>query len=170
MCFFLVTISNTTQAFQKSDWCTHILRTILWLQDHNSRYSKDLIENSLSFLKGIDENKRHVELETLSKYPCRLGAVERSFQQPLQNACRNLSKEGLKMKFDPMLTENTNNVQVAPTTGIGKTIEVVNCAMKKVNYIVVKYFRKPRKVNFLYQSHNFDTTIEIELSISDPNL
>ena len=134
MCFFLVTISTTTQAFQKSDWCTQILWTILWFQDHNSRYSKDLIENSLSFLKGIDENKRHVELETLSKYPCRLGAVERSFQQPLQNACRNLSKEGLKMKFDPMLTENTKNVQVAPTTGIGKAIEVVNCAMKKVNH------------------------------------
>ena len=85
-------------------------------------------------MKGIDENKRHVELETLSKYPCRLGAVERSFQQTLQNACRNLSKEGLKMKFDPMLTENTKNVQVAPTTGIGKAIEVVNCAMKKVNH------------------------------------
>ena len=42
--------------------------------------------------------------------------------------------------------------------------------MKKVPYIAVKYSGKPRKVNFFYQSHNFNTTIEIELSISDPNL
>ena len=34
-------------------------------------------------------------------------------------------------------------------------------------YIVVKYSRMPRKVNFFI--HNFNTTIEIELSISDPN-
>ena len=67
-----------------------------------------------------------------------------------------------------MLTENTKNVQVAPTTGIDKAIEVVNCAIKKwtMPYIVVMYSGKPRKVNFFfYQSHNFSATIEIELSI-----
>ena len=127
----------------------------------------------MKFLEGIDENERQVEFEKLSKHPCRLVVVERSFEQPLQNACRNLSKEGLKIKFDPMLTENTKNVQVAPTTGIGKAIEVVNCAMKKVNHALYRgdVFRKAEKDKlFFYQSHNFNTTIKIELSISDPNL
>ena len=76
----------------------------------------------MSFLEGVDENERQVELEKLSKHPCRLVVVERSFEQPLQNACRNLSKEGLQIKFDPVLTGNTKKVQFAPTTGIGKAI------------------------------------------------
>ena len=101
----------------------------------------------MSLLEGTDENKRQVELEKLSKHPCRLVVVERSFEQPLQNACRNLSKEGLKIKFDPMLTENTKKVQVATTTGIGKAIEVVNSAMKKVNHALYRgeVFRKAEK-------------------------
>ena len=37
-----------------------------------------------------------------------------------------------------MLTENTKNVQVAPKTGIGKAIEVVNCAIKKVNHALCR--------------------------------
>ena len=37
-----------------------------------------------------------------------------------------------------MLTENTKNVQVAPTTGIGKAIEVVNCAINKVNHALCR--------------------------------
>ena len=72
-----------------------------------------------------------------------------------------------------MLTENTKNVQVALTTGIGKALEVINCAMKKVNHALHsgEVFRKAEKGKlFFYQSHNFNTTIEIELSISDPNL
>ena len=85
----------------------------------------------MRFLEGIDENERKVELDKLTKHFCRLVVVERSFEQPLQNASRNLAKEGLKIEFDPMLTENTKNVQVAPTTGIDKAIEVVNCAIKK---------------------------------------
>ena len=46
-----------------------------------------------------------------------------------------------------MLTEDTNNVQVAPITGIGKAIEVVNCAMKKVNHALYRgdVFRKAEK-------------------------
>ena len=86
----------------------------------------------MSFLEGIDEKEHQAELEKLSNHTCRLVMVEHSFEQPLQNACRNLSKEGLKIKFNPMLTEDTKNV--APATGIGKAIEVVNCAMKKVNH------------------------------------
>ena len=97
------------------------MKTLLF-PDHNSHYSKDLIANSFRFLEGIHENERQVELEKLSEHPCRLIVVDRSFQQSLQNACRNLSKEGLKIKFESMLTENTKNVQVAPTTGIGKAI------------------------------------------------
>ena len=85
----------------------------------------------MRFLEGIDENERKVELDKLSKHFCRLVVVERSFEQPLQNASRNLAKEGLKFEFDPMLTENTKNVQFAPTAGIYKAIEVVNCAIKK---------------------------------------
>ena len=50
------------------------------LYDNSSRYSKDLIENSLNFLEGVDENERQVELEKLSKHPCRLVVVEGSFQ------------------------------------------------------------------------------------------
>ena len=46
-----------------------------------------------------------------------------------------------------MLTENTKNVQVAPTTSIGKAIEVVNCVMKNVNQGLYhgEVFRKPEK-------------------------
>ena len=106
----------------------------------------------MSFLEGIDENERHVELEKLSKHPCRVVVVERSFEQPLQNAGRNLSKEGLKIKFDPMLAENTKNVQVAPSAGIGKAIEVVNCAMKKVNHALYRgeVFRNAEKGKLFY--------------------
>ena len=98
--------------------------------------------------------------------------VECSFEHSLQNDCRNISKEGLKIKFDPILTENTKNVQVAPTTGIGKAIEVVNCAMKKMNHVLYRgeVFRKAEKGKLFHQSHNFNTTIEIELFISDLNL
>ena len=51
-----------------------------------------------------------------------------------------------------MLTENTKNVQVAPTTGIGKAIEVVNCAMKKVNHALYhgELFRKAEKGKLFY--------------------
>ena len=124
----------------------NFLKTLLF-QDHNSRYSKDLIANSLRFLEGIHESERQVELEKLSEHPCRLVVVDRSFEQSLQNACRNLSKEGLKIKFESMLTEKTKSVQVAPTTGIGKAIEVVNCAMKKVNHALYRgeVFRKSEK-------------------------
>ena len=51
-----------------------------------------------------------------------------------------------------MLAENTKNVQIAPTSGIGKAIEVVNCAMKKVNHALYcgEVFRKAEKAdNFL---------------------
>ena len=46
-----------------------------------------------------------------------------------------------------MLTENTKNVQVATTTGIGKAIEVVNSAMKKMNHALYRgeVFRKAEK-------------------------
>ena len=106
----------------------------------------------MSFLEGIDENERQVELEKFSKHPCRLVVVEPSFEQPLQNACRNLSKEGLKIKFDPLLTENTKNVQVAPTTGIVKATEVVDCAMKKVNHALYcgEVFPKAEKGKLFY--------------------
>ena len=69
---------------------------------------------------------------------CRLVMVDRSFKQSLQNACRNLPKEGLKIKFESMSTKNTKKVQVAPTTGIGKATEVVNCAVKKVNHALYR--------------------------------
>ena len=149
----------------------NFLKTLLF-QDHNSRYSKDLIANSLRFLEGIHENERQVELEKLSEHPCRLVVVDRSFEQSLQNACRNLSKEGLKIKFESMLTEKTKNVQVAPTTGKGKAIEVVNSAMKKVNHALYRgeVFRKSEKGKFFYQSHTFNTTIKIQPSISVLNL
>ena len=119
------------------------MQTLL-IQDHNSRYSKDLIANSLRFLEGIHENEPQVELEKLSEHPCRLVVIDRNFEQPLQNACRNLSKEGLKIKFESMLTKSTKNVQVAPKTGIGK---VVNGAMKKVNHALYRaeVFRKFEK-------------------------
>ena len=54
-------------------------------QDHNSRYSKDLIANSSRFLEGIQENERQVELEKLSEHSCRLVVVDRSFEQCLQS-------------------------------------------------------------------------------------
>ena len=68
----------------------------------------------------------------------RLVVVDRSFEQSLQNACRNLPNEGLKIKFESMSTKNTKKVQVAPTTGIGKATEVVNCAVKKVNHALYR--------------------------------
>ena len=52
------------------------------------------------------------------------------------------------MKFDSMITEDTKNIQVAPTIGIGKATEVVNCVMKKVNLALYRgeVFRKAEKV------------------------
>ena len=119
----------------------------LLFQDHNSCYYEDLIANSLRFLEGIHENGRQFELEKLSEHPCKLVVVDRSFEQSLQNACRDLSKERLKIKFESMLTENTNNVQVVPTTGVRKAIGVVNFAMKKVNQALYRgeVFRKSEK-------------------------
>ena len=51
-----------------------------------------------------------------------------------------------------MLAENTKNVQIAPTSGIGKAIEVVNCAMKKVNHALYhgELFRKAEKGKLFY--------------------
>ena len=119
----------------------------LLFQDHNGCYSEDLIANSLRFLEGIHENGRQFELEKLSEHPCKLVVVDRSFEQSLQNACKDLSKERLKIKFESMLTENTNNVQVVPTTGVRKAIGVVNFAMKKVNQALYRgeVFRKSEK-------------------------
>ena len=119
----------------------------LLFQDHNSCYSEDLIANSLRFLEGIHENGRQFELEKLSEHACKLVVVDRSFEQSLQNACKDLSKERLKIKFESMLTENTNNVQVVPTTGVRKAIGVVNFAMKKVNQALYRgeVFRKSEK-------------------------
>ena len=122
------------------------MKTLLF-QDHSSRYSKNLIANSLRFLEGIHENERQVELEKLSEHPYRLVVVNRSSEQSLQNAGKNLSKEGLKIKSEFMLTDKTKNVQVAPTTGIVKAIEVVHCAIKKVNHALDcgEVFRKSEK-------------------------
>ena len=71
-----------------------------------------------------------------------------------------------------MLTESTKSVQVAPTTWIGKAIEVVNCAMKKVDHALNcgEVFWKVEKGKRFYQSRNFQTASEIELSVSDLNL
>ena len=85
----------------------------------------------MGFLEVIHENERQVEFEKFSEHPCRLVVVDRRFEYPLQNACRNLSKEGLKIEFESMLTENTKKVQIAPTTGIRKAFEVVMKKMKK---------------------------------------
>ena len=90
----------------------------------------------------------------MSEHPCRLVVVDHSFEQSLQNACRNLSKEGLKIKFESMLTENIKNVQVAPTTGIGKATEVVNFAMRKVDHALYRgeVFTKSEKGKLLSKS------------------
>ena len=72
-----------------------LLKTLLF-QDYNSRYSRDLIANSLNFLEGTDENERQVELEKLSEHPCRIVAVDLIFEKPLQNICRSFSKECVK--------------------------------------------------------------------------
>ena len=108
----------------------------------------------------------------MSKHPCKLVVLDRSFKQPLRNACRNLSKEGLKNKFGSLLTGNTKNVEVVPTTGIEKTIDVFNCALKKVNHALYcdEVFWKSEKGKLFPQSHNFNTTIKIEPSISALNL
>ena len=139
--------------------------TILLFQDHNSRYSIDLIANSLRFLEGIQENERQVELVKLSGHPCRLVVVDGSFKQSLQNASRNLSKEGFKIKFESMLAENIKNVQVAPTTGIGKATEVVNCAMKKVNHALYRgeVFRKSEKSKPFIKVITLKTLLKLNL-------
>ena len=51
-----------------------------------------------------------------------------------------------------MITENTKNVQVPPATSIGKAIEVVNCAMKKLNHALYRgeVFRKAEKGKLFY--------------------
>ena len=91
--------------------------------------------------------------------------VDPSFEQSLQNDCRNLSKEGLKIKFESMLAENTKNVQVAPTTGIGKAIENVNCAMKKVNHALYRgeAFRKSEKGKAFIKVITLKTLLKLNL-------
>ena len=51
-----------------------------------------------------------------------------------------------------MITEDTKNIQVPPTTGIGKATEVVNCVMKKVNLALYRgeVFRKVEKGKLFY--------------------
>ena len=126
----------------------------------------------MSFLEGVHENEGQTEVWKLSEYPCRLAVVDYNFDRPLQNTCRNLSKEGLKTQFDSLLTENTKNAQVAPTTYIRETIEVVNYAMKKVNHALYlgEVLWKSEKGKLLYQRHNFNTTIESKLTILEFNL
>ena len=64
-----------------------------------------------------------------------------------------------------MLAENTKNVQVAPTTGIGKAIEVVNCAMKKVNHALYRgeVFRKSEKDKAFIKVITLKTLLKLNL-------
>ena len=114
MCFIPNSYNHYNTSFSKFWLVLQILWTTLLFQDHNSRYSKDLIAN-MSFLEVIDENEPQVELEKLSK--------------------------------------------VAPTIGIGKAIEVINYAMKKVNHALYrgKVFWKADKCKLFYNSHKFNT-------------
>ena len=138
---------------------------IYYFRITTARYSKELIANSLSFLEGIHEIERQVDIEKLSEHPCTLDVVDRSFEQPVQNASKNLSKEGLKIKFDSVLTESTKKVQVAPTTGIEKYIKVVNCVVKKGNHAFYRgdVFRKSEKGKPFYQNHNLILLLKLNL-------
>ena len=64
-----------------------------------------------------------------------------------------------------MLAENTKNVQVAPTTGIGKAIENVNCAMKKVNHALYRgeAFRKSEKGKAFIKVITLKTLLKLNL-------
>lgn len=88
-----------------------------------------------------------MELEKLSSHPGWLVVADYSYRGLPQNAYRNLSKEGLKVNLDTVLTEDINNVQVAPTIVIVKGTEDVNCAMTKVSHVLHldEVFKKSEK-------------------------
>ena len=81
------------------------------------------------------------------------------------------------MSFLEAIDENEPQVELeklpkfALTIGTGKAIKVINCAMKKVNHALYRgeVSWKADKCKLFYNSHNFNTTIEIKLSISDLN-
>ena len=72
MCFIPNSYNHYNTSFSKFWLVLQILWTTLLFQDHNSRYSKDLIAN-MSFLEVIDENEPQVELEKLSKVAPTIG-------------------------------------------------------------------------------------------------
>lgn len=61
--------------------------------------------------------------QELCDHISRLVVVEQAFSIPLQTACRNLSKDGLKIKFVDTFARNHGNERetvVEPGTGLGK--------------------------------------------------
>ena len=133
MCFILSSYKYYNTSFSEF-WLVYnkFYEPIYYFRITTARYSKELIANSLSFLEGIHEIERQVDIEKLSEHPCTLDVVDRSFEQPVQNACKNLSKEGLKIKFESVLTERKYQESTSCTNNwYRKIIKVVNCAVKK---------------------------------------
>ena len=89
-----------------------------------------MIEKSLKYLE--DEN---IDTSNISKHPCRLVVIDPSFENAMSNAWIHLSKEGLNIEHDTKLVrDKTEKIEVAPSTGIGKAIEVVRDSMKDLNH------------------------------------
>ena len=75
------------------------------------------------------------DIKNIPTHPCRLVVIDPLFQDALSNACKNLVHDRLNIEIDSKLErDQTEKIHVAPSTGIGKAVEVVRNAMKEVNH------------------------------------
>ena len=66
-------------------------------------------------------NRNNEKAEDFCAHVDRLIVVDSAFLKGLQVACRNMSKESLKMKFvDTLGLSNQQKIIIEPTTALGK--------------------------------------------------
>ena len=82
---------------------------------------------------------------------CRLVVVDERYSATLEYSCKKLNESGVAIKFDGAKVQTNVNMYIEPTTGIGKAIKTVQCAMKKVNHALYRgeVYAKCEKGKFL---------------------
>ena len=64
--------------------------------------------------------------------------IDKNFETGMETACRNLCHDGLKIKFQNLSDQETKNIEVTPTTGIGKAIQIFQKILEKAKHALYR--------------------------------
>jgi len=136
-----IDLDATVSLIKTSSSKDPVLQTLKQVvKDHNSTYSKNIIDQWQS--KNNNQPKTS----------CNLVAVDKGLFYSLKNAYYNLKNDGMNISYNFEENNLAGNLRIEPTTGIGKAIQIVKCAMKKVGHALYsgEIYKKAEHGQFSY--------------------